>query len=277
MFWALSHNYVYLCRLGNDAFSAKDFAKAIEHYSQAIQLEPNNHVFYSNRSTSYGNLGDWIKAEADAKECIRLDPSFVKGYYRLASAQIESHNLDAAVTTIRQGLALDEHNAQLTKQLRIVQQLKQVAAAKAAAAAQQSAALARGGISVDAATAQELQELETHHRQTTRELSTVQADLLKTQKEYKMAQITKDELVEKVSADTQCYRSVGKMFVRTTRDAMVDHLHKKMETSTQTEKEMEQKIEYLDKQLKSQQQNIQELVASSSSGGGVATTAASSE
>jgi tetratricopeptide (TPR) repeat protein len=36
-------------RLGNKAFSAKNFAEAIDYYTQAIKLEPSNHVFFSNR------------------------------------------------------------------------------------------------------------------------------------------------------------------------------------------------------------------------------------
>jgi hypothetical protein len=36
-------------RLGNNAFSQQDFKTAIEHYTKAIQLEPSNHIFFSNR------------------------------------------------------------------------------------------------------------------------------------------------------------------------------------------------------------------------------------
>ena len=36
-------------RDGNDAFLAKNYEDAIKHYSKAIELEPNNAIFYSNR------------------------------------------------------------------------------------------------------------------------------------------------------------------------------------------------------------------------------------
>jgi stress-induced-phosphoprotein 1 len=34
---------------GNKAFTQGDYKSAIEHFTQAIQLAPDNHVLYSNR------------------------------------------------------------------------------------------------------------------------------------------------------------------------------------------------------------------------------------
>ena len=42
---------------GNAAFKEKNWGEAIEMFSQAIQHNPNDHVFYSNRSASYLNSG----------------------------------------------------------------------------------------------------------------------------------------------------------------------------------------------------------------------------
>jgi len=39
----------HVCRLGNKSFAEKDFKAAIDHYTKAIQLDPKNHVFFSNR------------------------------------------------------------------------------------------------------------------------------------------------------------------------------------------------------------------------------------
>ena len=38
---------------GNAALKKKDFVKAVECYSKAIEMEPSNHTFYSNRSAAY--------------------------------------------------------------------------------------------------------------------------------------------------------------------------------------------------------------------------------
>ncbi|EGO01556.1 hypothetical protein SERLA73DRAFT_131911, partial [Serpula lacrymans var. lacrymans S7.3] len=37
---------------GNKAFAAKDYDKAIELFSKAIALDPQNHVLFSNRSAA---------------------------------------------------------------------------------------------------------------------------------------------------------------------------------------------------------------------------------
>ena len=52
----------------NTAFSAKDFAKASELYSKAIELDPSNHVLFSNRSASKAALKDYQGALDDSEE-----------------------------------------------------------------------------------------------------------------------------------------------------------------------------------------------------------------
>jgi chaperonin cofactor prefoldin len=206
-----------------------------------------------HHSASHAGLQNWKEASDDAKECIRLDPSFIKGYYRLAMAQIELKELEGATATIRQGLGLDATNTQLLKQMRIIKQLQKVEAAKL------SSPQASGGM--DEGTSRELHELQTQYGQTNRELSTIQANLNMTQREFKMAEVTKSELDE-LPEETKCYQSIGKIFMLSTRTGVLDHLEKQMETNTKREGEMTQKMEYLEKQMKSQGQNIQELMAS---------------
>jgi stress-induced-phosphoprotein 1 len=42
--------------LGTKAFSAKDYPKAVEHFTDAIKENPNDHTLFSNRSASYFNM-----------------------------------------------------------------------------------------------------------------------------------------------------------------------------------------------------------------------------
>ena len=55
-------------------------------YTKAIKAEPENHVFFSNRSQAFLKLSKVTKALEDADKCIALAPTFVKGYHRKASA-----------------------------------------------------------------------------------------------------------------------------------------------------------------------------------------------
>jgi chaperonin cofactor prefoldin len=212
--------------------------------------------FLNDCSASYAGLQDWKQAAEDAKECIRLDPTFIKGYYRLSSAQIELRQYDGATATIRQGLTLEANNVQLLKQMRIIKQLQKVEAAKLATQKTKS----YGG--VDEAASSELQELQVQYGQTNREFGTVQANLNMTQREYKMADLTKTEL-EEVPEGTKCYRSIGKMFMMSTQESVLGHLDKQINDNKKKEGEMTQKMEYLERRMKSQRQNIEELMSPS--------------
>lgn len=207
-------------------------------------------------------MKDWKQAAEDAKECIRLDPSFLKGYYRLATAKIELKDYESAMATIRQGLAIDPNNIQLTKQMRLVQQQQKVEKAKASSSSAMASAVpsVRATAALDEATTRELQELQTQYAQTVRELHTAQSNLIKTQKEHKVAEITTDELKEIPGDDVPCYRSIGKIFWRTSKPDMLEYMQRNMEHFSRQETDLTKKMEYLERQMQSHRQNMEELL-----------------
>lgn len=71
---------------GNAAFNAGNHDQAIEHYSTAIQLDPTNEVYFSNRAAAYQAAKRYTEALQDARAAVRLKPGWVKGYQRLAAA-----------------------------------------------------------------------------------------------------------------------------------------------------------------------------------------------
>jgi len=71
---------------GNDAFKHAQYAEAVQHYSQAAQLEPENAVLYSNRSAALSALCNYQQALADAEQCVSLRSDWAKGHTRKATA-----------------------------------------------------------------------------------------------------------------------------------------------------------------------------------------------
>ena len=71
---------------GNTLFKNGEYLKAAAAYTKAVKAEPENHVYYSNRSQAFLKLSKVAKAIEDADKCIALAPDFVKGYHRKASA-----------------------------------------------------------------------------------------------------------------------------------------------------------------------------------------------
>lgn len=57
-----------------------------ELFSKAIEIEPSNHVLYSNRSGAYTSLKNFDKALEDANKVVEIKPDWVKGWGRKGAA-----------------------------------------------------------------------------------------------------------------------------------------------------------------------------------------------
>lgn len=93
---------------GNKAFAEKKFDEAMyvtdfsclvcclllccfltrssDKFTQAIELEPQNHVLYSNRSGAYASKKEFDKALEDANKTTQIKPDWAKGWGRKGSA-----------------------------------------------------------------------------------------------------------------------------------------------------------------------------------------------
>lgn len=95
---------------GNQHMSAKSYDKAIESYSQAIGLDGNSPVFFSNRAAAYSSKGEQHLAIADAEQAISLDPTFGKAYHRLGYAHFALGQYEHAKSAFERGLELEPSN-----------------------------------------------------------------------------------------------------------------------------------------------------------------------
>jgi stress-induced-phosphoprotein 1 len=105
---------------GNKAFAAKDFEKAISLFTQAIDLDPTNHVLYSNRSGSYASLKDYDGALKDAIKTTELKPDWAKGFSRKGAALHGQGDLVGAKDAYDEALKLEPTNAQAKSGLEAV-------------------------------------------------------------------------------------------------------------------------------------------------------------
>ncbi|KAI6165051.1 chaperone [Pisolithus thermaeus] len=106
--------------LGNKAFAAKDYDKAIQLFSQAITLDPSNHVLYSNRSAANAGKKLYNDALEDADKCVSIKPTWGKGYARKGAALHGLRRYPEAIAAYTEGLKYEDSPA-LRKGLQEVQ------------------------------------------------------------------------------------------------------------------------------------------------------------
>ncbi|KAK0656894.1 hypothetical protein B0T16DRAFT_318098 [Cercophora newfieldiana] len=107
--------------LGNKAIAAKNFDEAIDKFTQAIAIDPSNHILYSNRSAAYASKKDWDNALKDAEKTTEIKPDWPKGWGRKGTALFGKGDLLAANDAYEEGLKLDPNNAGMKNDLASVQ------------------------------------------------------------------------------------------------------------------------------------------------------------
>jgi len=112
---------------GNEFFQAGKYTQALERYKTATDINPDVAAYWSNLAACHEKLAEqkkgnrrnqdaeehWNAMEDAARNSIDCDPSFAKGYYRLAVSQQKMDDLEGALETCQQGLDQDSDNANL--------------------------------------------------------------------------------------------------------------------------------------------------------------------
>lgn len=98
---------------GNAAIASKQFDEAIDAFTQAIALQPDNHILYSNRSAAYASKKEWDSALKDAEKTTEIKPDWAKGWGRKGAALHGQGDLVGANDAYEEGLKHDAANAQL--------------------------------------------------------------------------------------------------------------------------------------------------------------------
>ena len=88
---------------GNKAFAAKDYPTAmyvatplysdgdanespVRKFTEAIAVDPENHILFSNRSAVYAAQAEYQKALEDAEKSISIKPDWSKSHLRKGAA-----------------------------------------------------------------------------------------------------------------------------------------------------------------------------------------------
>lgn len=104
---------------GNAALQSEKYDEAINYYTEAINIDPQNHILYSNRSAAYAKVGKYSDSLSDAEKTISLKSDWPKGYSRKGAALELLERLDDAVVTYQEGLKYDSNNEQLKEALKV--------------------------------------------------------------------------------------------------------------------------------------------------------------
>lgn len=108
---------------GDKAYSARDYAQATEHYSEALELRPGEVVILSNRSATYAQRRRFDKALADAERALRLEPRWAKLHHRRGHALFHMGRHREAFESFEDGLKLDPKDSSLIEGLAMLQEL----------------------------------------------------------------------------------------------------------------------------------------------------------
>jgi len=95
-----------LKRRGNAAFKSGSYPEALVLYGKAIEHVPTE-ALYSNRSMTHASMGMFKESLEDAENAVKINPSWAKGYFRKANAELGMNLFDLATQSLQKVLSLE--------------------------------------------------------------------------------------------------------------------------------------------------------------------------
>lgn len=90
--------------LGNGAVARKDFVAAVDYYTQALALSPENKIYLSNRAAAHSQAGQHAQSAADALKAVEIDPGYAKAWSRLGHARYALGDAKGSMEAYQTGL-----------------------------------------------------------------------------------------------------------------------------------------------------------------------------
>ncbi|XP_019373333.1 PREDICTED: small glutamine-rich tetratricopeptide repeat-containing protein beta isoform X1 [Gavialis gangeticus] len=107
---------------GNNHMKEENYGAAVDCYTRAIELDPNNAVYYCNRAAAQSKLSKYNEAIKDCKRAIAIDPKYSKAYGRMGLALTSMNKYEEAITSYQKALDLDPENDSYKSNLKIAEQ-----------------------------------------------------------------------------------------------------------------------------------------------------------
>jgi len=85
----------------------KEFERAIEDFSKAIELDPNDAEAYYNRGLAYAKLGKYEQAIKDYDKAIELNPALADAYYNRGVAYVKLNKHEQAIEDFSKAIELN--------------------------------------------------------------------------------------------------------------------------------------------------------------------------
>ena len=98
---------------GNKYFAQKKWSEAIDSYSKAIDINPNDATFYSNRSACFMQKDEPVMALEDGFYSRFLRPDWPKACFRISTAKLALEDYEDAAVWAWNGVTLDNKNQEL--------------------------------------------------------------------------------------------------------------------------------------------------------------------
>jgi tetratricopeptide (TPR) repeat protein len=252
-------------------------------FAGSIQLIPP--------ARSLAPLGNTLRAQhelaiGEAEQCLKRDPDFIKGYYRLGSELLKLDKHDEALAVCQMGLKKAPGHQDLRRLLlKCMKSDKDVAEyQKARQSAGQTTKDEQGrkvnmqaALHDERADQSELKALQEKEQQAMRGLREVQQELQSVAVELKAAKLSylvvmpaeRQSKFESEEAEAKAkalchlghtmYRGVGRMFLREPEAAMQAHCGAKLQEVTKRNEALLRKGDFLAREVKSIQANAVEL------------------
>jgi tetratricopeptide (TPR) repeat protein len=105
------NSYDELIKKGQQKDAAEEFDKALDVYSKAIEIEPDNPLAYDKRAITYIKMNKFPKAIRDINDALEIDPEFAPGYNHRGLANYYSNKSILAIQDFDMAIEIDTEYA----------------------------------------------------------------------------------------------------------------------------------------------------------------------